>query len=572
MTSPSSLSCSSSSPFNDLTDQSFPYSPPSIRCQPIIDYTSIQYHDYINKLPIDLFEDADYKFGIFNLHIRGEIPITKNHLHLFFTIDSTGSMQDICSDGRSKMEHILHTLENMLYVFHESTSCEISIHVQSFDTIIYEIISNVENINKADINLLVQKIKKIRPRGSTNIECALKSASNQIAQYKSLHPDHDVAHIFLTDGEITDGAFELSILQSVVPKDCTNIFIGYGKYHDAYLLTGLASGKQNQYCFIDALEKSGMVYGEVIHSLLYKAIADVNFQTEDCEIYDYATNTWTSNLEIGNLLSEQKKIYHLRSKSPEKSCIKVYGKTIVQTSQFEEIKQETVMQTECYYKSLTFPPLTAEDLERELKGNNLVNYVLRQRTQELLFEARKHSENKKSSRLIFPYRCFNEYETSDQELSADDTLTLKKKLKQFHTLLLNFIKENHLENDAFLKTLCDDIYIAHKTAGTQFASMFTAARQTTQGRQQAYNCTTIDDLDEPKLNPQGNLRRLNRNVQPDDDSNIDNYCVTNDALSPYSCFGVVNLMRGVSANDSIGVDHPNLVPDTQTQTLSLESP
>lgn len=566
MSSPSSLRTSTSSPFMNLSDPAFPYDPPSMRCQPIIDYSSIQFHNSEYKLPITLFDDTNFKFGIFNLHIRGGIPITKKHLHLFFTIDSTGSMQDICSDGRNKMQHILHTLENMLYIFHETSSCEISIHVQSFDTIIYEIISNVKNINKADINFLVQQIKKIRPRGSTNIECALRSASNQISQYQSLHPDHEVAHIFLTDGEITDGSNDLAVLQSIVPKDCVNIFIGYGLQHDGFILSGLASEKHNEYCFIDSLEKSGMVYGEVIHSLLYKAIAEVSIQTFDCEIYDYSTNSWSNMLEIGNLLSEQKKIYHLRSKSPEKSWIKVYGKTIVQTAPFEEITQDIVLQTECYYKSLILPSLTTENLERELIGINLVNYVLRQRTQELLFEARKHSENNRYPRFANP---FNKYEQNNQDLYRENSSTMKKKLKQFHRLLLEFIKENHLEADLFIKTLCDDIYIAHKTIGTRFASMFTAARQTSQGRQQTYNCTNIDELDEPTSN--SHFTGLNKIYKPDENS-IDNYCVSNDSLSPYSCFGVVKLMRGVSANDSIGTENSNPTSQANTPTLSLESP
>ena len=114
----SNSTSTSSSPFPSLTDPEFAYVPPSIRCQPIIDYTNISFHDPAHQLPIKLFDDSEYNFGIFNLQIRGEIPIIKKHLHIFFTIDSTGSMQDPCSDGRTKMQHILYTLENMLHVFH----------------------------------------------------------------------------------------------------------------------------------------------------------------------------------------------------------------------------------------------------------------------------------------------------------------------------------------------------------------------------------------------------------------------------------------------------------------------
>jgi hypothetical protein len=568
-----------------LEDKDFHYLPPSIRCQPIIDHLNIQYHDKNYSLPIELFEDTEYRFGIFNLQIRGEIPITKKHLHIFFTIDSTGSMQDPCSDGRNKMQHILHTLENMIHIFHETANCEISVHVQSFDTKIYEIISNIENIHTADIDLLVQKIKKIRPLGSTNIECALKSASLQIAKYKTEHPNHEIAHVFLTDGEITDGSQDVKVLQSLVPIDCTNIFIGYGIHHDSLLLSNLATNKNNEYRFIDVLEKSGLVYGEVIHGLLYKAIEDVVLQSFGCEIYDYSTNTWTSSLAIGNLLSEQKKIYHIRSKTPLESYIKVIGKTIVQTHQFQVFTEDLELQAECHYLPMRFTNLNhgsesqeIEDQEKEKEdkvlGTNLVNFVLRQRTQELLFEARKLSEKFKLNGFnSFKFACYAE-DPYAVENYAEENKAMKSKLKKFHVLLLKYIKDNQLEADPFLKTLCDDIYISNQTAGTPYGTMFTAARQTSQGRQQTYNCSNIGELNRNFIRATRFRKDRNNNNNPVDvDENIDNYIVSHDALSPYSTLGVVSVMRGVSGDDSIGIQDFTLeTPATPTPTLNLDSP
>ena len=104
---------------NDIQnpDPNFPYLPPAMVCQPIIDYISLQFHDLTVTSPLTVVPE-DQTFGIFNINIRGEIPMTKKHLHIYYTIDCSGSMSDICGDGRTKMQHILHTLENMLRIFH----------------------------------------------------------------------------------------------------------------------------------------------------------------------------------------------------------------------------------------------------------------------------------------------------------------------------------------------------------------------------------------------------------------------------------------------------------------------
>ena len=127
-------------------------------------------------------------------------------------------------------------------------------------------------------------------------------------------------------------------------------------------------------------------------------------------------------------------------------------------------------------------------------------------------------------------------------------------------MLLDFIKDNHLEHDPFIKTLCDDIYIAHKTVGTPYAAMFTTARQTSQGRQHAYNCSTVDDI-ETDYNKQFTLNNNifrsfnpinNPNINTYDDD-INNYTVSMNALSPYTSDGVVTLMRDVSGDPTLSI-------------------
>ena len=294
---------------NTEVDVNFPYIPPCMRCQPIIDYTNLRFHSSSIDYPIKIFteEEQEYRFGIFDIKIREEIPINKKHIHLFFTIDGSGSMSDRCADGRSKMEHIHHTLENMLRIFHDNKHIKLSIHIQSFDTKIKTILKDIPNIHDCDLSFLTNQVRRIYPGDSTNIEIALQNAKEEIENYNTANPSHEIVHIFLTDGEITSGSNNLDLLKELVPLNCTNIFIGYGIDHDFELLEYLSTDKGNEYRFIDELEKAGLVYGEVIHGLLYKAIEDVKLKLRDGEIYNFQTNKWVTELEIGNLLSEQLK-------------------------------------------------------------------------------------------------------------------------------------------------------------------------------------------------------------------------------------------------------------------------
>jgi Mg-chelatase subunit ChlD len=550
-------------------DPSFPYLPPCMRCQPIIDYTTLRFHSNTIPYPVQIFndEDSEYKFGILDIKIRTEIPINTKHIHMFFTIDASGSMSDICSDGRTKMAHIHHTLENMLRIFHENSESNISVHVQSFDTVIKTIIRDVPNIRDSNIEELISLVQRISPCGSTNIELALVQASQEIESYHVANPEHEIVHIFLTDGDITSGSRDYTHLLELVPKNCTNIFIGYGLDHDSELLSHLSTEKGNEYRFVDALEKAGLVYGEVIHSILYKAIEDVTLSASGAELYNYQTNTWSNDLEIGNLLSEQMKTFHVRSKTVDECYISINGKTIVKTRQYQTIN--------IYEKQTDVSPLNYLS-----ETNDLGVYLFRQRTQELLYESRQISQFYKKSYIHDSMRDLDDYTEIESRIKSlqQQQKDLKEKMKEFHKIMTNYMKDKNIENDPIMKMLCDDIYIAHKTTGTTLGGMYSCARQTSNGRQQTYMCsaTHTQEIYDNHIRPPGILRLQRQTNVPsigfrettqvfvfdnmmhpidqgmDNDNEIDNYAPSQDFLSPFSSDGVVTLMREVSGNHSIG--------------------
>ena len=53
--------------------------------------------------------------------------------------------------------------------------------------------------------------------------------------------------------------------------------------------------------------------------------------------------------------------------------------------------------------------------------------------------------------------------------------------------------DNNLNDDKFMKNLCDDIYISYESIGTKFANMFINSRQTSQGKQRLTTISSITD-------------------------------------------------------------------------------
>ena len=365
------------------------YQVPSRNTEPIIQTAIINFHDRKVGVPDCLIphDNLEHHIGIIKLRIRDEIPITRE-IHIDYDIDKSASMLELCKDGKTKMQHIKFALQNMLQIFHQKLEANISVRIQSFNDNVYTVLETVEDIKsktEEELNEIITKINEMTPEKSTNIEKTLKATKDYLDPYIREHPSKRVAHILLTDGAITSGSTKKPYLKSLINNDYPNIFLGYGLQHDNQLLTSLSSaGKYNEYRLVDNLEKSGLVYGEVMHQLLYTAIEDVILKAENCEIYDYSTNTWSDTLDIGHLISDQEKIYQIRSLKPKEALIAVYGRTIHQTRQFEMLTDEIKFQTHAI-------PVILSDIPCDL-----TNYLFRQKTQELLFKTKEHLQNSES--------------------------------------------------------------------------------------------------------------------------------------------------------------------------------
>jgi len=487
---------------------------------------TLEFEDKIinNELiPVNI---PDSRFGILNL-----TAIQSGHNILphefIFMVDRSSSMEDECGDGKTKMQHICHILKNMVEYFNENQSINAHITICTFDDLVYTVLERTK-VTDTNFNQIIRTIDNIRPRGSTDIELALTHIISCCSAIRTDFPTHNICSIFMTDGQISKGASDIDTLSSLIDRTIDNSFIGVGIDHDGALLTTLGTGKNCNYYFIDKLENSGFVYGEIIHGVMYKILTNVHITIENGLIYDFQNNDWVSSIEIGNIVGDSNKTYHITTHNPTLCYAIVSGNSL----------DGTIMETLTILKTDDYAELD--------------KYIYRQRTLQHLYTItelnKRHNSDKNYDIFDLVYR------------TASDNQSIINEQKIIRTTLENFMKEmkiymtaNKLNDDSFMKNLCDDIYICYRTFTTKYATMYAAARQTSQGTQRCYtvNYTPQDDdtTQPPRL-----VRQTNRFPRPHmlTRTNSENNGITHvvagfdDTQSPYRTPSSVTIMRAIS--------------------------
>ena len=416
-------------------------------------------------------------FGVLEIDIPKEKISNDVIWDIVFSIDNSGSMSDFCSDDKSKMEHIKHTLKNILKLFSTNKEIQFNVYVQSFNDEIKEIF-DFTTVTEENVDSLIQKINAIYEQSSTNLRLPLEKSRIKIKERQKKFPKHQIIHIELTDGDDTCGN-SLTILKENMCNDYKNIFIGFGKEHNSILLDTLANNNKNEYRFIDKIESAGLVYGEIIHNLMYMKYPDVEIKINNGKIYNWRTNEWVNNMFIGSLASGLIKTFHIQSDTPSI----VDGVLIDSRYNQENINDEFTlhdtdvdMDMNTDYKNIicdftTLPNLLDEDSNIIMIDHT--KYMYRQRTQELLYESKM---------------CYS------KKWNKDKKREFKKKLKSFFDNMKEYIQKMSFENDVFWKVLLDDVYVAYKTIDSQYSYLYTNSRQTSQGMQQTYAVNNLEGL------------------------------------------------------------------------------
>ena len=424
--------------------------------------------DY-NLFDYSLFDSSTHQFGILNIQAASlphiDTDAERTIWNIGFSVDISGSMSDTCKDGRDKMHHIRHTLSGILRVFSTISTVSVNVYVQAFDSKVEEIIDFV-TVTPANIESLIKKIQNMFPRDETDLKKPLEKMNDIISKRMALFPNQKFAHIMLTDGEDTRGNTNDSIV-SEVSQEFKNVFIGFGTTHNSVLMEEMTNGVINDYRFIDKLESSGLVYGEIIHEILYSAIESISITVNNAEIYDWRTDTWEKQIGFHSLPYNVEKTFHIRSASPELVTGKITGIPCHHSSSLEELT--------------TFSFIVDIDIESTTAPTvDLTKYIYRQKVQELLFMSKNVNSKK---RLL-----------SSNPFKPDPYVTnFKRDIRNFFDHMKRYVKTHMLSDDPFWKVLLDDIYVAMKVFNRPCSHMYTHSRQNSQGRQQTYAVTNFED-------------------------------------------------------------------------------
>jgi len=432
------------------------------------------------------------KSGVFELELE-KTEITETEQEINIMLDKSGSMDDECGDGNSKMSQIKHVTKNILrYISANCKKENISVSVSAFNTRVDTIINNV-TVSDKNLSELITQIGTIYPEDGTNIESSLKAMQKDIHLKK-------INNIFMSDGDANDGETMPKRLAKLVDINASNTFVGFGLEHNPQIFAALSETENSSYYFIDKIEKSGMAYGEILHGILYRSLSDVRITIKNGLIYDWRTNEWLTDIFVGNMSGEMKKMFNIKTETASEIEITVCGNNINDNG--AEVKSVSVFTGET---------------------ENLTRMIYRQRTQEILYKAKQVNIN-----------------ASNSEISV-----MKKEMNDFMVEMKEYMKTNEMSDDKLMKNLCDDIAIVYRTIGTKYGQMYSYARQTSQGSERLHN---VSDTPRPV--------RLFGNMTPSkpknifgfdvDDDVMDEHTISDELSTPYYSEEVATVMRLVS--------------------------
>lgn len=388
-------------------------------------------------------------------------PNFENFL-LALNVDRSGSMDTRDKTGKTSLEYTIHTVKCLIDYLEEiktnNPDINIKVLLNAFDDRQLKI--GLYEIGKGKNSKLkyFEKINSIKPRGSTNIEGAFQAILQDELYLET--SDTEKAHILFTDGQPNKGRQSAEGITSANPGG-KQIYIGYGSSHDSKLLQKMAKNVNGDYHFVDNIENAGMVYGEIIHSILFAVVKTITIRVNGAEVYDFINNVWSDEINFNSFSSE-------------------HVQTLILRSSWDSIK-----------------PVSVNIIYTEISNNN--THCKRDEFNEYIYS---HDETKEITRNLDVEKQIYRQKTMEilsKALNRDftDVLGFKESIIAFEKGVKDFIKKKNLEDDPFMLKLVTDIYIAFTGLNSYSGNAFIGSRLTSQGCQRAYQANDLSSLRQP---------------------------------------------------------------------------
>lgn len=419
-----------------------------------IEVASLEFHT--ESMPVSIFAENETKFGIFKVKPFKCRPST-TPIVIQCTIDISSSMEEMEAGSYRKIDFIKQTLEKLLPYLLDNFNNEIWLHIGLFNSH-YMTLIPLQMLIRENLDFIIEKIQSIRCNGCTNIESAFIESRKIMELSIEQKPNHKHLHIFLTDGNATNGINDTTVLVKLISDQYPTLFIGYGTDHNALLLKSCANNLLHSYQFVDNYEMTGQVYAEMLYSLMYTVMETPVIEIEAGQIYDSLNDIWTNRLSIPLWVAEKEYIYHIASLNPDDTVIRIHkeGEVIFTTTEL---------------------PLLFNIESNQLEIRNFDKYIFKQKTMELLS-------------LALQIQLLTEVIDPSEQLKS-----IQKELSDLFTLLRTYMREKGLLEDPFMKILCEDLSISYKTIKSQiqtqnydtnYATMNILSRRNAQATQALY--------------------------------------------------------------------------------------
>jgi uncharacterized protein YegL len=190
----------------------------------------------------ELNDDGNH-FGILKLKVA-KVPVTNKTCFLYFNVDNSGSMEE-SHRGKSKLSYVKTTLKNMIR-FLVNQNADIYIQIQTFNNKVEPLV-HLTHISEDNVTEIIEKINDLDAENDTDIGNAIVVANEFIENYRMANPEHEIGHIFMSDGSPTSGMTNPVQLAELVKDEFSNTFIGFGMDHNAHLFHKFSEKNNTEY-------------------------------------------------------------------------------------------------------------------------------------------------------------------------------------------------------------------------------------------------------------------------------------------------------------------------------------